>query len=201
MRVKMGEIAGVVISRLAKHGDQRGYVYELYNRSRPVVSPDERFVQDNVTFSRQVGTIRGLHYQWPPMDQGKLVTVLHGMILDVAVDLRAGSPTYLKWASIELSADNLAQVFLPSGLAHGFCTLAPDTLVVYKMTVPYSQSHERGIAWNDASLGIDWPVTPDKAILSAKDRVNPPLSAIETPFLYRNETTLDVRTLDPEQAG
>jgi len=185
MRVDMGKIPGVTIGRLARHVDQRGYVYELYSRLRPVAFPDERFVQDNVAFSRQGGTIRGLHYQRPPMDQGKLMTVLHGAILDIAVDLRAGSPTYQKWASIELSAENLAQVFLPSGLAHGFCTLVPDTLVVYKMTAGYSQPHEHGIAWDDPTLAIDWPVTPDQAILSAKDRANPRLSDIETPFQYR----------------
>jgi dTDP-4-dehydrorhamnose 3,5-epimerase len=196
----MAEIAGVVISQPARHVDHRGYVYELFSRTRSVISPDVVFTQDNVTYSRHAGTIRGLHYQRPPMDQGKLITVLQGAIVDITVDLRRGSPTYRGWASIELSADNLTQVFLPSGLAHGFCTVAPDTLVLYKMTAPYSPAHEQGIVWNDGTLAIDWPVTPDRAVLSAKDRANPPLSDIDAHFQYHDESQPEPRACKPERA-
>ena len=130
-------------------------------------------MQDNHSVSLAAGTVRGLHYQIVPWAQDKLVRVLRGKIYDVAVDLRRSAPTFLNWVSIELSADDGNQLLIPAGFAHGFCTLEPDTHVLYKVTNFYAPRHEFGIRWNDPDLAIDWPVKEDSAIVSDKDATLP----------------------------
>ncbi|HXQ53715.1 MAG TPA: dTDP-4-dehydrorhamnose 3,5-epimerase [Stellaceae bacterium] len=166
---------------LRKHGDGRGFFCESFRQKD---HPGIAFVQDNLSLSAAPGTVRGLHFQSPPFAQAKLVTVLRGAIFDVAVDLRRGSPGYGRWTSAALDAETLNQFLIPAGFAHGFCTLAPDTLVLYKVDAYYSPAHDHGVLWNDPALGIRWPVDPEAAILSEKDRRLPPLSAIDSPFVY-----------------
>ena len=165
--------------------DARGYFVETFRQDRfeEAVGP-VTFVQDNQSMSVDVGTVRGLHFQLKPRAQGKLVRCLVGSILDVAVDIRKGSPTYGQHVKVELSADNGQQLWVPPGFAHGFCTLEPNSVIAYKVTDYYSPEHDRGLRWNDPALAIDWPVTEDKAILSTKDRVQPLLSELDADFVY-----------------
>ncbi|UYO53109.1 dTDP-4-dehydrorhamnose 3,5-epimerase [Rhodopseudomonas palustris] len=163
--------------------DARGVFCETYNRRRFVehgVALD--FVQDNQSSSREVGTIRGLHFQSPPAAHDKLVRVLSGRIRDVAVDLRRSSPSFGQWVGEELSAANGKQLVVPIGFAHGFCTLEPDTVVLYKVTGYYAPEYDRGIAWNDPDLAIDWPVSTDRVVLSDKDARLPPLRSFPVYF-------------------
>jgi dTDP-4-dehydrorhamnose 3,5-epimerase len=139
---------------------------------------DCRFIQDNQSLSLHRGTLRGLHFQIPPLAQAKLVRVLRGAIFDVAVDIRRGSATYGKFASVILSADNGCQLFVPAGFAHGFCTLQPDTEVLYKVDAPYSRDHERGLVWNDATVGIPWPVPAEDVRVLDRDREFPRLDGL-----------------------
>jgi dTDP-4-dehydrorhamnose 3,5-epimerase len=168
-----------------RHGDSRGYFVETFRADlfEAAVGP-VAFVQDNQSMSAEVGTIRGLHFQLNPKAQGKLVRCLVGSILDVAVDIRRGSPTYGKHVKVELSADNGLQLWIPPGFAHGFCTLEPDAVIAYKVTEYYSLAHDRGLRWNDPAIGIDWPVPADKAVLSAKDKVQPRLAEFDANFDY-----------------
>lgn len=160
-----------------RHGDDRGWFAEVFRLDRfqaaagPVV-----FVQENQSRNARAGTVRGLHFQLPPMAQGKLVRADAGAILDVAVDLRAGSATYGQWAAVELSAERGNQLWVPAGFAHGFCTLLPDTLVCYKVDAYYSPEHDRGLAWDDPAVGVAWPALADAETLSAKDRAQPKLA-------------------------
>jgi dTDP-4-dehydrorhamnose 3,5-epimerase len=152
-------------------GDARGHFAETFNRRRfAEAGLAADFIQDNHSMSRPRGTVRGLHFQRAPFAQAKLVRVLRGAIFDVVLDIRAGSPTYGCHAAIELSADGGAQLLIPEGFAHGFCTTEPDTEVFYKVSRDYAPEHEGGILWNDPALGIAWPVGPDKAVLSERDR-------------------------------
>jgi dTDP-4-dehydrorhamnose 3,5-epimerase len=163
--------------------DSRGVFCETYNRQRFFEHGIElEFVQDNQSSSPEAGTIRGLHFQSPPAAQGKLVRVLRGSIFDVAVDLRRSSATYGKWVAETLSADSGKQILIPIGFAHGFCTLEPDTHVLYKVTSHYAPANDLGLAWDDPELAIDWPVAPGEAILSDKDTRQPGLNALPAYF-------------------
>jgi dTDP-4-dehydrorhamnose 3,5-epimerase len=169
----------------ARHGDARGFFSETWSRAAfASVGIDCDFVQDNHSLSRVKGTVRGLHFQTPPFAQAKLVRVARGAVLDVAVDIRKGSPTFGRHVAVELSAENWHQLFVPPGFAHGFCTLQPDTEVLYKVSAPYAPDHDKGILWNDKALAIDWPVGVDEAVVSDKDRAQPRLSELEAVFTW-----------------
>jgi len=176
-------LPGVKLIEPRVFGDNRGFFMESYNHKMFALHGiDHHFVQDNHSLSTETGVLRGLHYQLNPKAQTKLVRVVAGAILDVVVDIRLGSPTHGKWESFVLSADNKAQLLIPKGFAHGFCTLVPKTEVLYKVDELYSPDHDRGIAWDDPTLGIDWPtLTP---ILSAKDTKHPLLADAETNFIF-----------------
>lgn len=172
---------GVLEITPAKFADNRGFFSETYNADvLAAAGIDLVFMQDNHSLSRVAGVLRGLHYQLPPFAQDKLVRVLRGAVLDVAVDIRKSSPTFGKWISLELSAEKWNQILVPAGFAHGFVTLEPDTEVVYKVTRPYSREHERSIRFDDPSIGIDWGIAPTPIILSDKDRDAPLLAEAET---------------------
>ncbi len=175
-------IPDVKMIRPRKFGDDRGFFSETYSRrSFSAAGLDFDFVQDNHSLSATAGTVRGLHFQLPPYAQHKLVRVVRGAILDVAVDLRRGSPSYGRHVSTIISAADWNQVLVPIGFAHGFCTLESHTEVAYKTTDFYAPEHDRGLLWNDPALGIDWPVAATAAILSDKDRAHPRLAdVIET---------------------
>ena len=179
MQLKTFDISGPVLILPKKLGDSRGYFMEAFkdNWFRENVA-DIGFVQDNQSLSAQVGTVRGLHYQEAPMGQGKLVRCLKGAIFDVAVDVRPGSATFGKWIGETLTAEGAEQLWVPEGFLHGFCTVRPDTEVFYKVTNPYSPAHDRGIAWNDPDIGVEWPVSASEAILSDKDKLLPPLKSL-----------------------
>jgi dTDP-4-dehydrorhamnose 3,5-epimerase len=168
------DIPDVKIIRPKKFGDHRGFFSETYTKKTfEAAGLQYDFVQDNHSLSAEVGTVRGLHFQLPPFAQDKLVRVVRGAILDVAVDIRKGSPTFGRHVSAVISAAEWNQILVPIGFAHGFCTLEPDTEVIYKVTNYYSAEHDRGLLWNDPELGIDWPVAADKARLSDKDHKHP----------------------------
>lgn len=165
--------------------DERGFFSETYNRKTLAAAGfDQTFVQDNHSMSRDRGVVRGLHFQIAPEPQGKLVRVTRGAIFDVAVDIRHGSPTFGQHVSRVISADNWEQLWVPVGFAHGFCTIEPDTEVIYKVTGYYSPECDRGMAWNDPALGIDWPVAADEVVLSAKDKTHPTLAELPEYFRY-----------------
>lgn len=162
-----------------RHGDTRGWFSETF-RADVLAQAGIRdlFVQDNQSFSAPKGTIRGLHFQIAPRPQAKLVRVLAGAILDVAVDLRRASPTYGHHVAVTLDAESGEQLYVPHGFAHGFCTLTHDTMVAYKVDAYYSPDHDRALIWNDPEVGIAWPVAEAEAILSDKDRRAPRLSEL-----------------------
>lgn len=171
-----------------RFSDARGWFSETYSeRALAAVGLHDRFVQDNHSYSRRAGTLRGLHFQVPPQAQAKLVRCLRGRIYDVAVDLRKGSPSYGAWVGAELSAENGLQLYVPVGFAHGFMTLEPDCEVTYKVTAPYAPDCEAGLAWNDPDLAIDWPLRPAEVILSERDARLPSLAAFDSPFSYGGE--------------
>lgn len=165
------------------HRDERGFFSETFNaRALATAGVTAHFVQDNHSLSVDAGVVRGLHFQVPPHAQGKLVRVVRGSIFDVAVDIRAGSPTYGQHVTAVLSADNWSQLWVPEGFAHGFCTLERSTEVVYKVTDYYAPDCDRGLRWDDPDLAIAWPVAPADAILSAKDKLHPVLDALPAYF-------------------
>ena len=160
--------------------DERGSFSETYSASAFAEAGfDLAFVQDNHSLSKPAHVLRGLHYQLPPVAQCKLVRVVRGAILDVAVDLRRGSPTFGRWLSLEISAEKWNQILIPEGFAHGFVTLAPETEVAYKVTQPYSREHDRAIRFDDPQIGVDWQVPTASIVLSQKDREAPLLAAAE----------------------
>jgi dTDP-4-dehydrorhamnose 3,5-epimerase len=178
------EISGPVLVTPKKFGDERGFFSETYNERAfsPLIGA-EHFVQDNHSLSAPVGTVRGLHFQIDPMGQGKLVRVVRGAIFDVAVDIRKSSPTYGQHVAVTLSADNWSQFWIPVGFAHGFCTLEPNTEVLYKVTQYYAPECDRGLAFDDPALAIAWPEPPAGGyLLSPKDRTHPKLSDLPTAF-------------------
>jgi dTDP-4-dehydrorhamnose 3,5-epimerase len=180
-------IEGALLFRPNRHEDARGFFAEAYNRR--VMSEygvDDVFVQDNHSLSRQTGTIRGLHFQIAPHAIAKLIWVVRGAIVDVILDIRHGSPTFGEHRKVELTAADGAQLYVPVGTAHGFCTTEPDTEVIYKVTDHWSVEVDKGIAWDDPALGIDWPVRGDEAILSDKDRLHPTLA--DSPRYFDMET-------------
>lgn len=168
-----------------RHGDARGFFVELWTdrRFRERVA-DVGFVQDNLSRSAEKGTIRGLHFQKPPHAQGKLVQCLRGAVLDVVVDIRIGSPTYRQHVSVRLDAAEGAQLWVPPGFLHGFCTLEPDCEVAYKVTDYYSPADDGAVIWSDPDLGIDWPVGPGGAVVSDKDGRAPRLADLPPIFHY-----------------
>ena len=164
-------------------GDPRGWFMETYSsKVMEEIGLSVLFVQDNHSFTADPGTLRGLHYQENPMAQAKLVRVLRGAVLDVVVDIRLGSPNYLKWISAELSSENKHMLFVPCGFAHGFLTLTPDVEFMYKVDNLYSREHDRSIRFDDPDIGVDWGITTPK--LSDKDHNAPLLRDIGSPFLY-----------------
>lgn len=172
MKCLTTRLEGVLLIEPDVYADSRGFFMESYNQRKfHELGIDDQFVQDNHSLSAAAGTLRGLHYQLPPMAQTKLLRVLTGAIYDVVVDIRKHSPTFGQWVGVILSADNHRQLLIPKGFAHGFCTLVPQTQVMYKVDAFYSPEHERGILWNDPELFIDWPVSDP--ILSEKDRHHP----------------------------
>ncbi len=185
MTIRTFHIPGPLLITPEKHVDHRGFFSETYNkRVLAEAGFDKEFVQDNHSLSRDQGVVRGLHFQIPPHAQDKLVRVIRGRIFDVAVDIRKGSPTFGQHVAVELSAENWRQLLIPAGFAHGFCTLEPDTEVIYKVTAHYAPEHDKGLLWNDPALGIDWPIKPEQAIISDRDRAHPPFAALPDYFAY-----------------
>jgi dTDP-4-dehydrorhamnose 3,5-epimerase len=177
MQLIPSEIPDIKILVPKKHGDHRGFFSEVYSRKLLAdVGVTTDFVQDNHSLSVEKGVLRGLHYQVAPMAQDKLVRVVHGKILDVAVDIRKNSLTFGRHVTAVLSAENWHQIFVPAGFAHGFVTLEPNTEVLYKVSTYYSPTHERGIRWNDPKLGINWGIAESAAVLSQRDREHPMLA-------------------------
>lgn len=175
MEATQTKIPDVLIIEPDVYKDQRGFFMETYNEKRyHELGIDVRFVQDNLSFSIQ-NTLRGLHYQYPNA-QAKLVSVIHGEVFDVVVDIRQGSPTFGKWTGARLSGDNKRQLFAPVGFAHGYCVLSETAIFQYKCSNFYSPKDEKGILWNDPDLNITWLVT--SPLLSDKDKENPSLSNV-----------------------
>ncbi|WP_230410820.1 MULTISPECIES: dTDP-4-dehydrorhamnose 3,5-epimerase [Roseomonas] len=176
-------MAGPLLISVRRFADARGVFTEAYSRRdfAAIGIPDE-FVQDNQSMSVATGTVRGLHFQIAPHAQGKLVRVLRGRVLDVAVDLRAASPSFGQHVAAELSAANGLMMWVPPGFAHGFVTREPETEVAYKVTALYAPDCDRSLAWDDPSLGIDWGLDPAEAVLSDKDRRAPRLADLSPAF-------------------
>lgn len=183
MRFERLGISGLLAVTPKRHGDERGWFSEVFREDLfRAEAGNVHFVQHNQSYSAPKGTVRGLHFQLEPRAQGKLVRCSRGRILDVAVDLRASSPTFGRHAAVELSAENGRQLWIPAGFAHGFCTLEPDCELAYLVTDTYSPEHYRGLRWNDPALAVDWPVDEAEAVLSPKDRVQPLLSELGPVF-------------------
>jgi dTDP-4-dehydrorhamnose 3,5-epimerase len=183
MKVIEASIPDVKVLSPDRFGDDRGFFSETYNsRTLAGVGIELEFVQDNDSVSAERGTVRGLHFQVPPHAQHKLVRVVRGAILDVAVDLRRGSPTRGRHVAVKVTAEQWNQVLVPIGFAHGFCTLEPDTHVVYKVTSHYAPEHDQGLLWNDPALGIKWPVAEGEAVLSPRDTKWPRLAELGNYF-------------------
>lgn len=181
MQIRELSIPDVKILTPRRFDDSRGWFSETWNRKTLLAAGiDLDFCQENQSFSRETGTIRGVHFQTSPRAQDKLVRVLRGRIWDVAVDLRRDSPTYRKWVAEELSAESGMQILVPRGFGHGFCTLEPDTEVAYLVSDFYEPANDAGVAWDDPDLAITWPTSQPE--MSDKDRAAPRLAEIRPPF-------------------
>ncbi|ACK51632.1 dTDP-4-dehydrorhamnose 3,5-epimerase [Methylocella silvestris BL2] len=185
MDVKTTDLPGVLVLKPRRFADQRGYFVETYNRRTfAKAGVDAQFVQDNQSFSAKAGTIRGLHFQLPPAAQAKLVRAVRGAIFDVAVDLRAGSPTFGRWIGETLTAGGGEQLLIPRGFAHAFCTLEDDVEVAYKVDDFYAPTCDSGLIWNDPDLKIEWPVEASAAVLSDKDAKLGRFADFVSPFRF-----------------
>ena len=185
MQIESMAIPEVKLIRPKFIRDERGFFVETFRADRlAAAGVDITFVQDNHSLSAKAGTVRGLHYQTPPRAQDKLIRCVRGAILDAAVDVRHGSPTFGRFVVVRLSADDGLQLLVPKGFAHGFCTLEPDTEVIYKVSDYYAPDCDSGFIWNDPAVGVPWPVSADAAILSGKDARNPPLAELPPSFFY-----------------
>jgi dTDP-4-dehydrorhamnose 3,5-epimerase len=185
LQVQALAISDVKVITPAIARDERGFFSETYSRralEQAGIHAD--FVQDNQSLSRAKGVLRGLHFQTEPFAQGKLVRVLRGSIFDVAVDIRHGSPTFGRHVSCVLSVENWSQIWVPVGFAHGFCTLEPDTEVIYKVTAFYASQCDKGVAFDDPDIGIAWPVPRGELVLSDKDQRHPRLRDLPAAFTY-----------------
>jgi dTDP-4-dehydrorhamnose 3,5-epimerase len=185
MKISSFDIAGLKLLVPRHMGDERGYFAETFRADVFVREcGDIAFVQDNESLSANAGTIRGLHFQSEPKEQGKLVRCTAGALFDVAVDIRCGSPTYGQWVGETLTPANGKQLWIPAGFAHGFCSLEPNTVIAYKVTNYYSPECDKGLAWDDPAIGIVWPSAADPNTLSPKDRQQPLLAALPTYFSW-----------------
>lgn len=186
MKLNRLEIADVAEIIPVRHGDDRGYFSETFRDDWFVANvADVTFVQENQSLSRSPGVVRGLHFQSRPSAQGKLVRCVAGAIFDVAVDIRRGSATYGKWVAATLTADQGNQLWIPQGFLHGFCTLGPDTLVVYKVTDYYDRDCDMGVRWDDADIGVAWPDIADPRHLSERDSRQPRLRDLADYFEHQ----------------
>lgn len=185
MDVEKTSLPGVLLLQAKKFGDHRGFFSETF-RSDALTDAGvtHGWVQDNHSMSSRTGVVRGLHYQTGAEAQAKLVRVIRGAILDVVVDIREGSPTYGKHVAVEISETKWNQIYVPTGFAHGFCTLSDHCEVIYKVSAYYSPAAEGGLLWCDPDLGIDWPITPDQATVSDRDRVWPGIGRLVSPFRW-----------------
>ncbi len=175
----------VTLIKTRRFGDDRGWFSETYSEAKmEALGVSNRFVQDNQSYSAFTGTVRGLHFQRPPHAQAKLVRCIRGSIVDYAVDLRRGSPTYGHWVSAVLSAENGDQLYIPVGFGHAFVTLEPDTEVAYKVSDVYAPDCDGGVIWSDPTIAIDWPLPETGAVLSDKDKILPTLADFDSPFEY-----------------
>jgi dTDP-4-dehydrorhamnose 3,5-epimerase len=180
MQVERLALPEVLLLTPRRMGDERGWFSETYvKRELEKAGVTDDFLQDNQAYSAQRGTLRGLHMQVPPAPIAKLVRCLRGAIFDVAVDVRAGSPSYGRWVGTELSSANGRQLYCPRGFAHAYVTLQPDTEVFYKIDGYYAPAAERGVRWNDPAIGIDWPIAEADLVISERDRVLPFLADFE----------------------
>ena len=189
MQIEKTPLPGLLVLTPSRFSDSRGFFSESWNRKTLADHGiDFDFVQDNHSMSHEVGTVRGLHFQSPPHAQDKLVRCGRGRLLDVAVDIRKGSPTYGDWVAVELSYENGKQLLIPAGFLHGFITLEPDTEIIYKCSDYYAPECDGAIRFDDPDIGIDWGISPDKAILSEKDAAAPFLRDFDSPFTYELDT-------------
>lgn len=185
MTIEETSLPGVMILTPRRFGDARGWFSEVWNQQTLAAAGIHYdFVQDNHSYSRDVGTVRGLHFQSPPHAQTKLVRCGRGAVLDVAVDIRKGSPTYGKWLGVELSADNGKQLLIPAGFLHGFATILPDSELLYKCSDVYAPDCDGAVRFDDPDFGIDWGIDPARAILSDKDNAAPLFKDFSSPFTY-----------------
>ncbi|BBD97389.1 dTDP-4-dehydrorhamnose 3,5-epimerase [Sphingobium amiense] len=185
MLIERFELPDVVHFEPKKFGDHRGYFSEIFRKdwfSENIGDFD--LIQENQSLSASSGTVRGLHFQTAPFAQGKLVRCLSGALVDVIVDIRRGSPAYGHWMAVELTAERGNQLWVPPGFAHGFCTIQPNTILCYKVTAYYSVENDKGMAWDDPAVGIEWPSVANPELLSAKDKVQPTLAELPPYFSY-----------------
>ncbi len=183
MLITEAGLPGVYVVAPQRHQDARGFFSEVFKQSAlRAAGIQDAWVQDNHSYSRLAGTVRGFHFQAPPHAQAKLVRVTRGAVLDVALDLRHGSPTFGRHVAVRLDAEAGQQLYLPVGFAHGLCTLEPDTEVIYKVSREYAPSHDLGVRWDDPALGVAWPVSAEAAQLSEKDRRHPLLAELPRYF-------------------